>query len=276
MTYEITVVNVQSWTTLRVKTIHIFYAYLLPAFSSSVNGLCRRQVSVAIRNDYIASRCTYLSRRGMGCIAHASSVLCRLSSGMRVPLLSDSRLVYLCIRVYASARDGITKFATNTVRQESFAVPLSGVMHTLERAEVTVDWAARKLFHRFFPSSSRLDTAMELHPTRLNVWKVTNAIINLDISSLSLTIISLCVHPAFRSAILKVFRFRGKNKKKKKTFLHRTRFYTTEFGEIPTAYFPIKLLWIYSFAYYLRIVSNYTNCITFVIIFGRDIIINLV
>lgn len=73
------------------------------------------------------------------CIAHASSVLCRLSSGMRVPLLSDSRLVYLCIRVYASARDGITKFATNTVRQESFAVPLSGVMHTLERAEVTVD-----------------------------------------------------------------------------------------------------------------------------------------
>lgn len=80
---------------LEIKDDSRFIACPLPAFSRLVG----RHVSVAIRTITLC-RIVHSSRRGTGCIAHASSGLYRLSPGMRALLLS------VCV----PGRDDIIKF----------------------------------------------------------------------------------------------------------------------------------------------------------------------
>jgi len=71
-------------------------------------------------------------RRGTDCIAHASSGLGRLSSGMKVLLLLDTG-----VSAYACGRAPRYRQVRNTDRerwcQELFAIPLSAVTHSRER-----------------------------------------------------------------------------------------------------------------------------------------------
>lgn len=101
--------------------------------------LVNRHVSIAIRT--IALHCiVHLSRRGMGCIAHASFGLRRLSPGMRVLLL---RQIWICVYICVCLRAYHQEFVSYLSQTGIVCGAIIG-HHAQQRW--TVDWAVWKLF----------------------------------------------------------------------------------------------------------------------------------